>query len=326
MTDTAAIIDLLNKSNLAFSQASEIGLELSRQLHQLTRTPLDQSDREQRQQWLIKRSPQLNQLRACLRDLRGVAQQLPDGFAGVAERLRRIARVVLYLYETAGTAEPDKRLKVLHYLHTVGERGRNLASEARLQLDVGWSRAIPPAPSTTLDPVSSDEANALALEPTANCSMSQGVGKGPGDPAFDAAGEARSDEKEALTSNGVAGGGRQATKLQEFGEDQSLLNLLGIYTNGVTDDRIKQAKAALQTPNLTAHDKLMAIHQALPIPPTASARQLGKVLDVTASAVKKTNWWKSNRNGKRSEAVDERRERMAQRGEAHETISTALDG
>ncbi|MBL9163113.1 MAG: hypothetical protein JNL18_10290 [Planctomycetaceae bacterium] len=100
--------------------------------------------------------------------------------------------------------------------------------------------------------------------------------------------------------------------------DQAMQQLLGVFTGGISDDRLHKAAEVLQNDRLSAHEKLTAIHKSMPFPPTASAEQLRKLLGVSASAIKKTRWWNENRKGKRDEAVNERKERMSERGRQYE--------
>jgi hypothetical protein len=88
--------------------------------------------------------------------------------------------------------------------------------------------------------------------------------------------------------------------------DAPLLALTRVYTNGVVDERIRQATQILADDTLTANEKLTRIDEQLHFPPTASAEQLGKMLGVTKQAVMKTVWWRKNRRGETQEEIDRR--------------------
>jgi hypothetical protein len=83
--------------------------------------------------------------------------------------------------------------------------------------------------------------------------------------------------------------------------------LLRVFTNGVADERIRQAARILVDDTLTANDKLTRIDELIHFPPTASAEQLGAMLGVTKQAVMKTAWWAERRNGEGAAKVEQRR-------------------
>jgi hypothetical protein len=87
----------------------------------------------------------------------------------------------------------------------------------------------------------------------------------------------------------------------------STMALLSVFTNGITDDRIKQAERILSDTNLTVNDKLTKIDGLLPFPATASAEKLGKLFGVKKQAVLKTAWWIQNRKGEKASEVGRRR-------------------
>jgi hypothetical protein len=84
------------------------------------------------------------------------------------------------------------------------------------------------------------------------------------------------------------------------------LALLRVYTNGVVDERIRQATQILADDTLTANEKLTRIDELIHFPSTASAEQLGEMLGVTKQAVMKTVWWCKTRRGMTDEEIDRR--------------------
>jgi hypothetical protein len=88
--------------------------------------------------------------------------------------------------------------------------------------------------------------------------------------------------------------------------DAPPLPLLRVFTNGIVDERIRQAAQTLVDDTLTANEKLTRIDELIHFPPTASAEQLGAMLGVTKQAVMKTAWWRMNRRGETQEEIDRR--------------------
>jgi hypothetical protein len=105
--------------------------------------------------------------------------------------------------------------------------------------------------------------------------------------------------------------------------DHALAALLRVYTNGVADERLRQAAQILADDTLTAHEKLTKIDDLIRIPATASAEQLGAMLGITKQAVMKTAWWRENRRGRGDEEVGRRQARLRERGERYERPSDA---
>ena len=97
-----------------------------------------------------------------------------------------------------------------------------------------------------------------------------------------------------------------ATSGCEMPASDPTLKLLSVYTNGVSDERIRRAAQVLAGDRLTANEKLERIDGLMPIPPTASADQLGEMLGVSKQAVMKTAWWRSKRRGESQRKTDER--------------------
>jgi hypothetical protein len=94
--------------------------------------------------------------------------------------------------------------------------------------------------------------------------------------------------------------------------------LLRVFTNGVADERLRQAAMILADDSLNVNDKLTRIDGLIRFPPTASAEQLGAMLSVSKQAVMKTAWWRGNRRGVRNEEVERRRTRLTERGRRYE--------
>lgn len=101
-------------------------------------------------------------------------------------------------------------------------------------------------------------------------------------------------------------------------ESTTLRKLLVVFTNGLSEERIRKAAFALDDNKLTANDKLTTIHSLLPFPATASTAQLGEMLGVTKQAVHNTKWWTDNRKGQKSEEINRRQALHRQRAESFE--------
>jgi hypothetical protein len=116
----------------------------------------------------------------------------------------------------------------------------------------------------------------------------------------------------------LAVGQAQATGAPTPGDDASLV-LMRVFTNGITDDRIKKAARLLSDAKLTANEKLTEIDALIRFPATASAEQLGEMLGVTKQAVLKTDWWMQNRKGEKESEVGRRREGHRKRAKSYES-------
>jgi hypothetical protein len=105
--------------------------------------------------------------------------------------------------------------------------------------------------------------------------------------------------------------------------DHHSLALLKVFTNGIADDRIKEASRLLTDDALTANEKLTKIDALIRFPATASAEQLGGLLSVTKQAVLKTDWWVQNRKGEKDNEIGRRRaghqKRAKEYGKTHAT-------
>jgi len=95
--------------------------------------------------------------------------------------------------------------------------------------------------------------------------------------------------------------------------DAPSMTLMRVFTNGIVDERIRQAAQTLVDDTLTANEKLTRIDELIHFPPTASAEQLGKMLGVTKQAVMKTGWWCKNRRGETQEEIDRRFDKHEER-------------
>jgi hypothetical protein len=90
--------------------------------------------------------------------------------------------------------------------------------------------------------------------------------------------------------------------------NQASVALMRVFTNGIADERFKEATRLLENETLTANEKLTRIDGLIPFPATASAEQLGGMLGVTKQAVMKTEWWQRNRKGEKADEIGRRRE------------------
>jgi hypothetical protein len=120
------------------------------------------------------------------------------------------------------------------------------------------------------------------------------------------AGSSASQELATKSKRSTARGDRRT-------DDQPLSRLIRFYTNGVSDDRIQEALIVLEDERLTTNEKLRKIDGLMPVPASASAQQLGKLLRVTKQAVMKTDWWIRNRTGEKENEIGRRRSIHMQR-------------
>jgi hypothetical protein len=109
-----------------------------------------------------------------------------------------------------------------------------------------------------------------------------------------------------------------AERTPETPTDYPAIALLSVFTNGVSDDRIKRASQVLADDTLTANEKLTKIDALMPFPPTASAEKLGELLGKSKQAVLKTDWWIQKRKGEKDDEIGRRRAGHQQRTEGHE--------
>lgn len=90
-------------------------------------------------------------------------------------------------------------------------------------------------------------------------------------------------------------------------EKSTYLSLLDIYTNGISERRIKDVEQVSVRDNLTVSDKLNKIDELMPIPAITTANKLAKLFNVTKQAVLKSEWWKLHRKGKREDEIERRK-------------------
>ena len=101
------------------------------------------------------------------------------------------------------------------------------------------------------------------------------------------------------------------------GDVSTAVRLLNVYTNGLADERFDKASSVLDS-NLTVDEKLWKIDELMPIPPTVSGEKLGKALGVSKTAVQNTSWYDQKRKGRKDEEIDQREDRLRQRGKTYE--------
>lgn len=103
------------------------------------------------------------------------------------------------------------------------------------------------------------------------------------------------------------------------GADKALAALLAVFTNGISDDRIKQAAALLSDTSLSVNEKLTKIDALIPFPPTASAEKLGSMLGgVKRQAVAQSEWWIQNRKGEKQNEIGRRQTRHREQSKRRE--------
>jgi hypothetical protein len=101
-------------------------------------------------------------------------------------------------------------------------------------------------------------------------------------------------------------------------EQQSIIAVMNLYTDGIADVRIRDVDRLRRNDNLNVNEKLTEINALIPIPPTASAEMLGKFLRVTKQAVLKTDWWDQNRKDEKAVEISRRRARHQRRAREYE--------
>ena len=108
------------------------------------------------------------------------------------------------------------------------------------------------------------------------------------------------------------------------GDPSGAVRLLNVYTNGLADKRLEEACNVLDS-GLTANEKLWKLDELMPIPPTVSGEKLGSALGVSKAAIQRTDWYIEKRKGRKDEEIDQREERLRQRGQTHERDRHADD-
>lgn len=104
----------------------------------------------------------------------------------------------------------------------------------------------------------------------------------------------------------------------ELGDDQPTLRLLSVFTNGLADERIKDASNVVANDRLSSNEKLIKIDELISIPATASAQQLGDMLGVSKQAVMKGDWWDKNRKGEKDDVIGKREAQHRKRAKQHQ--------
>ena len=130
-----------------------------------------------------------------------------------------------------------------------------------------------------------------------------------------AAGDEATTTEEAVASQPAADTEPQTEPNADQGAFQRLLS---VFTDGMSDDRIRQAASVLKTTSLTVNEKLSQIDEIIPLPATASADQLGSLLGVTRQAVLKSDWWIQHRKGEKASEVGRRREVHRRRAQQYD--------
>jgi hypothetical protein len=139
------------------------------------------------------------------------------------------------------------------------------------------------------------------------------------------------EDREA--SHGLETGGSSgepdAPQLQMTQEDPQLIaatanagvraQLLSIFTNGMSDQRFEQAVKVAADESKTVNDRLTEIDERTPFPPTASARDLAKLLRCTHPAIIALPWWQEHRAG--NDKKKQREREIAHKARAKNTES-----
>jgi len=86
---------------------------------------------------------------------------------------------------------------------------------------------------------------------------------------------------------------------------------LRVYLRRAANEKLDQI-AQIATSAKNVEERLREIDAALPIPPTATSRQLAALLQVSPTAIQKTAWWKE-RMAERAAARRDRRARLRER-------------
>ena len=98
---------------------------------------------------------------------------------------------------------------------------------------------------------------------------------------------------------------------------EPMARLLALYTNSIANEKFIQAAGILDA-QMTLQEKLVALDREIKIPAYASSRALAAALNVTHQAIQATQWWESQRKGRQEEQVENRRERLSERGRGYE--------
>lgn len=102
--------------------------------------------------------------------------------------------------------------------------------------------------------------------------------------------------------------------------DEVTQRLLAVYTNNVSDEKFRQVIGIVQDTELTVSHKLTKINKLMSIPASASAQSLADFLDVSKTAVLRSEWWEQNRKGEKQSEIGTRQDRLLDRGKSYEHI------
>ncbi|MDY3561968.1 hypothetical protein R5W23_003399 [Gemmata sp. JC673] len=308
--------------------------------------------------------PAFDGLCAALEELGDERQSSPLGFDLVTEMLRRVEGIALQMHEVAQNADGHlwrTLIELCLHLEVAVANGEDVLRRAGLPVPANTSRArlerlIVPFASDSVpeaevsEPVTIDNLLDYAvrvrdsLDDTTDLTRDESLNLIQVAKAYKAASEfglvRASEIPETLLDNN--GAKRKLDTLipllrARLESPSDTLNarvldlgpagaLLRIFTNGLSDERIKSALRAFMRANQTANEKLVAIDRILPIPPTASAEQLGELLGVTKQAILKTGWWIEHRKGEKADEIGRRRSAHQKRAEGYEPPNSASNG
>ncbi|WP_157732119.1 hypothetical protein [Thermogutta terrifontis] len=96
------------------------------------------------------------------------------------------------------------------------------------------------------------------------------------------------------------------------------MRLMRIYAPDKGKECMRQLADIINDSTLNVDDKLRKLNAILPIPISASLRSLAQALGVSASAIRKTRWWKEHRTHQKEVEIEERRCRLVARGEHYD--------
>jgi len=102
-------------------------------------------------------------------------------------------------------------------------------------------------------------------------------------------------------------------------EDHVVSRILSVYARKCSDQRLQAIERILNDPNLTTDGKLWEIDKVLPIPATASSRELADLLGVSQPAILKTDWWNKKRRARGEEDWVARKERHEEMFRSYES-------
>ena len=100
--------------------------------------------------------------------------------------------------------------------------------------------------------------------------------------------------------------------------DHSVIALTSIFTNGVSDLRIKQAAKVADDKSKTVDFRLKEIDELIPFPSTVPASAMATLLGCSKPAIINSPWWQQNRAGKSKAKQREREIEHRERAKRHE--------